>query len=160
RVRRQEGGDAMSTPETPQRLQDAQSPGAIAINELRQVRDRVRGEAEQFLAASVIVGAAARQWAGEADLMALRREAKALGLMNCGEFDQVRREARPQADDSDGEDVAGGRGTSQATRLVNLANRMYDFGVTRTGDPFAVPREGGYVVRMLRGGRPAFRPEL
>jgi hypothetical protein len=154
-----QGGGTVTAPETPLRLDDVQSPGAIAIRELRQVKDRVQGEADQFLAASVIVGAAVRQRAGEADLLALRREAKTLGLMSYSEFDQVAREARSQG--AEGEDgAADGRGPSQATRLVNLANRMYDFGVTRTGDPFAVPRQGGYVVRMLRGGRPAFRPEL
>jgi hypothetical protein len=161
RISRQEDGNPMSTPELPRRLQDAQSPGAIATQELRQVKDRVEGEAEQFLAASVIVGAAVRQRAAEADLLALRREAKTLGLMNFGEFDQVVLEARQQADGSGSEgDRAGTRGPSQATRLVTLANRMYDFGVTRNGDAFAVPRQGGYVVRMLRGGRPALRPEL
>jgi hypothetical protein len=66
----------MSTPEIPRRLQDVQSPGAIAMQELRQVRGRVEGDAEQFLTASVIVGAAVHQRAGEADLIALKREAK------------------------------------------------------------------------------------
>jgi hypothetical protein len=150
----------VTAPDTPRRLEDVQSPGAIAIRELRQVPVRVQGAAEQFLAASVIVGAAVRQQAAEADLIALKREAKTLGLMNLGEFDQVVREARQQGGDGDGEDGSALRGPSQATRLVTLANRMYDFGVTRTGDPFAVPREGGYVARMLRGGRPALRPEL
>src|SRR5262249_14704413 len=102
-----------------------------------------------------------RQRAAEADVLALRREAKTLGLMNFGEFDQVVQEARQQAGARDGEgEGAGARGPAQGTRLGNLANRMYDFGVTRNGDAFAVPRQGGYVVRMLRGGRPALRPEL
>jgi hypothetical protein len=148
----------VTAPEIPQRLEDVQTPGAIAIQELRQLQGRVQGKPEQFLAASVIITAAVRQRASETDLIALKREAKTLGLMNLGEFEQVTREARSQG--AEGEEDGGGRGPSQATRLVNLANRMYDFGVTRTGDPFAVPREGGYVVRMLRGGRPAFRPEL
>jgi hypothetical protein len=161
RIRRQDGGDAMSTPETPRRLQDAQSPGAIAIQELRQVRTTVMGAAEQFLAASVIIGAAVRQRAAEADLIALKREAKALGLMNFGEFDRVVQESRHQGADGDTDgDATGARGPSQATRLVNLATRMYDFGITRGGDPFAVPRQGGNVARMLRGGRPPLRPEL
>ena len=110
----------------------------------------------------MIVGAAVRQRAGEADLIALKREAKALGLMSFGEFDQVVQEARRQGDDGDGEGDGGtgARGPSQATRLVTLATRMYDFGVTRNGDPFAVPRQGGNVARMLRGGRPPLRPEL
>jgi hypothetical protein len=150
----------MSTPDIPRRLQDVQSPGAIAIQELRQVRGTVEGAAEQFLAASVIVGAAVHQRAGEADLIALKRDAKALGLMSFGEFDQVVQEARRQGDDGDGDGDTGARGPSQATRLVTLATRMYDFGVTRNGDPFAVPRQGGNVARMLRGGRPPLRPEL
>jgi hypothetical protein len=149
-----------STPEIPRRLEDVRSPGAIAIHELRQVPGRVQGAAEQFLAASVIVGAAVRQRVLEADLIALKREAKALGLLNFGEFDQVVREARTHGGDGDGDDGMGAHGASQATRLVNLANRMYDFGITRGGDAFAVPHQGGYVARMLRGGRPALRPEL
>lgn len=151
----------MTTPEVPENLEGVRSLGAIAIRELREIPGRVKGEAEQFIAAAVIVGAAVRQRAGEADLLALRREAKALGLMNFGEFGQVVQEARSQAGDGEDEgDGPGLRGASQATRLVNIATRMYEFGVTRTGDPFAVPRDGGSVVRMLRGGRPALRPEL
>ena len=77
-------------------------------------------------------------------------------MLNFGDFDRVAREAREQGAD----DEMNGRGPSQATRLVNLAASIYDFGVTQTGDPFAVPRQGGYVARMLRGGKPALRPEL
>jgi hypothetical protein len=153
----------VTAPEVPQRLEDIQSPGAMVIRELRQIQGTVQGQAEQFLAASVIVGAAIHQRASEADLIALKREAKALGLMNFGEFDRVAGQARAEISNSDGDsdsDGPGGRSPSQATRLVTLATSMYHFGVTRTGDPFAVPRDGGSVVRMLRGGRPALRPEL
>jgi hypothetical protein len=150
----------VTAPEMPRRLEDVQSPGSIAIQELRQVPGRVQGEAEQFLAASVIIAAAIGRRAGEADLIALRREAKALRLMTFAEFDRVVQETRHQSADGDDGDGPGPRGPSQATRLVNLATRMYDFGVTRSGDAFAVPRQGGYVARMLRGGRPALRPEL
>jgi hypothetical protein len=147
-------------PEFPLRLPYAHSLGSIAILELRRVRDRVEGEAERFLAASVIVAAAVRQQAAEADLIAMKREAQTLGLMTFGEFEQVVWETRRQAGDVHGEIGSEARGLSQATRLANLANRMYHFGVTRSGDAFAVPRWGGYVARMLRGGRPALRPEL
>src|SRR5260370_34433937 len=150
----------MSLPEMPQRLADLDSPGTVAIGELREVAAPAHGDAERFLAAAVIVAAAVRQRAGAADLIGLKREAKALGLLNIGEFDHVVREAREQDAADDGDGAAGGRGPSQATRLVNLAVSMYDFGVTQGGDAFAVPRQGGYVARMLRGGRPALRSEL
>lgn len=137
---------------------EAVTPGAIAIRELRSI-PADQDQAARFLAASVIVASAVLKRPPAAELMALRREAKTLSLLNFGEFDEIAAEARQQlgADDSDGAEV---RGPSQATRLVNLAVGMYDFGVTQSGDAFAVPREGGRVVRMLRGGRPALRPEL
>jgi hypothetical protein len=134
---------------------------AAALTELRNVPLSVEGGAEQFLAAKVIIETAVRQCVSGADLIAVQREAKVLGLMTKAEFEQVLREARLQgARDDDGDESDGARGLSQATRLVNLAVGMYEFGVTQSGDPFAVPREGGRVVRMLRGGRPALRPEL
>ena len=55
----------MTAPEVPQRLEDIQSPGAMVIRELRQIQGTVQGQAEQFLAASVIVGAAIHQRASE-----------------------------------------------------------------------------------------------
>jgi hypothetical protein len=137
--------------------------GRAALIELRDVPLTVEGDAEQFLAAKVITEAAVRQGASRTDLIALQREAKALRLMTKAEFEEVLRDARGQGVRDGGSADAepeGGRGPSQATRLVNLAVGMYDFGVTQSGDPFAVPREGGRVVRMLRGGRPALRPEL
>lgn len=147
----------MTAQEMPQRLDDVATPGAIAIRELREVPRTVEGDGERYLKAAVIVEAAVRQRASVADLIALKHEAKTLRLLTFGEFENVVREAREQGGD---ESEGSSRGPSQATRLVNLATRMYEFGVTRTGDPFAVPRDGGSVVRMLRGGRPALRPEL
>jgi len=49
---------------------------------------------------------------------------------------------------------------SQATQLVKIAINLYDFAATPAGDPFAVPKSGPYVARMLRGGRDSLRGEL
>jgi hypothetical protein len=147
----------VTAPQVPDRLDDLASPGAIAVRELRRITGTVEGDAERFLAAAAIVATAIRQHVDTVDFIALRREAKAQGLLTFSEFDRVAREAREHGAD---EEDAAGRGPSQATRLVNLATSIYDFGVTHTGEPFAVPRQGGYVARMLRGGRPALRPEL
>ncbi|WP_129782910.1 ATP-binding protein [Promicromonospora panici] len=47
-----------------------------------------------------------------------------------------------------------------ASVLVDLALQRYDLGCTPDGDAYAVPRTGGNVVRMLRGGRSSLRAEL
>ncbi|WP_419705324.1 hypothetical protein [Promicromonospora sp. NFX87] len=47
-----------------------------------------------------------------------------------------------------------------AAILVDLALERYDLGCTPDGDAYAVPRTGGNVVRMLRGGRSSLRGEL
>jgi len=49
---------------------------------------------------------------------------------------------------------------SAATMLVELAQEHYTFGVTSTGDPFAVPNDGPRVVAMLRGGKTSLRALL
>ncbi|MGW2092072.1 hypothetical protein [Promicromonospora sukumoe] len=49
---------------------------------------------------------------------------------------------------------------SAAAVLVDLALKRYDLGCTPDGDAYAVPRTGGNVVRMLRGGRSSLRAEL
>lgn len=49
---------------------------------------------------------------------------------------------------------------SVATRLVDLALERYEFKVSKEGEPFAVPRLGPRVVRLLRGGNTSLRPEL
>ncbi|WP_200329615.1 hypothetical protein [Leucobacter sp. L43] len=49
---------------------------------------------------------------------------------------------------------------SAAAILVDLAMERYDFASTPEGEAFAIPRPGGHVVRMLRGGRASLRAEL
>lgn len=48
---------------------------------------------------------------------------------------------------------------SQASLLVELANKRYSFAVADTGEPFAVPIDGPNVVQLLRG-RGSLRSEL
>lgn len=49
---------------------------------------------------------------------------------------------------------------SVATRLVQLADQHYHLGCTPDGEPYAVPRSGPKLVRLLRGGRQSLRAEL
>ena len=49
---------------------------------------------------------------------------------------------------------------SAATVLVELAQTRYTFGVSDDGEPFALPRTGDPVVRLLRGGKRGLRAEL
>jgi hypothetical protein len=49
---------------------------------------------------------------------------------------------------------------SVATRLVQLALADYDLGCTADGEPYAIPKTGPRVVRLLRGGRGSLRAEL
>jgi hypothetical protein len=52
-----------------------------------------------------------------------------------------------------------GKGPSQATTLVEMAEERYRLGQTDTEEPFAVPRNGPNIARMLRGSR-SLRSEL
>jgi hypothetical protein len=49
---------------------------------------------------------------------------------------------------------------SKATQLVQMAREHYRFGVTTSGDVFAVPVAGPNIARPLRGGRRSLRGEL
>lgn len=49
---------------------------------------------------------------------------------------------------------------SQATVLTELALGQFDLGVSPEGEPFAVPKSGPRLVRMLRGGRTSLCAEL
>jgi hypothetical protein len=42
-------------------------------------------------------------------------------------------------------------GPSAATRLTNIAQNRYTFGVSDTGEPYALPLDGPRIVKMLRG---------
>jgi hypothetical protein len=138
-----------------ERLDDLESPGTVAMRELRRIPETVQGTAEQFLAASVVVGAAIRQQVSAAELIALKREAKTLGLLKMGEFDRVAREAASE----DARD-SGERAPSVATQLVELAQELYTFGVSDLGEPFGIPAAGPKVVAMLRGSKTSLRALL
>jgi hypothetical protein len=58
------------------------------------------------------------------------------------------------------ETASGGRGPSAATILVDIAEELYEFGVSETGDAYGVPRSGPRVVLLLRGGRASLRAQL
>jgi len=52
------------------------------------------------------------------------------------------------------------RGPSAATQLTRIARDRYTFGVSDTGEPYALPIDGPRVVRMMRGGSGSLRAEL
>jgi hypothetical protein len=49
---------------------------------------------------------------------------------------------------------------SASTLLVEIAEELYEFGVSDSGETFGVPRSGPKVVRMLRGGKTSLRGQL
>lgn len=94
--------------------------------------------------------------AAEADagVIAVARDyVKRTKVVSVASFDDLIREARGEA---------GGRGeaASAATMLVELAQEFYAFGVSDTGEPFALPNTGPKVVAMLRGGKTSLRALL
>ncbi|MGH4009783.1 MAG: hypothetical protein ACRDTH_16815 [Pseudonocardiaceae bacterium] len=49
---------------------------------------------------------------------------------------------------------------SVATQLVELTKAGYTLGCTPDGEPYAIPKSGQPVIRLLRGGRGSLRAEL
>lgn len=74
-------------------------------------------------------------------------------LSSVGTFDALVREAS-------GGEADRGEQASMATSLVELAQQFYTFGVSDTGDTYAVPVDGPQVVAMLRGGKTSLRAML
>jgi hypothetical protein len=48
----------------------------------------------------------------------------------------------------------------QSTELVQIAERLFDFSASESGETFGVPRSGPKVVQMLRGGKTSLRNQL
>jgi hypothetical protein len=93
--------------------------------------------------------------ANAAALTVARDYVKRTRLVAVADFDRLVRESHA-ADGKTGEpDVK-----SASTMLVDLAQEHYTFGVTDTGEPFAVPVDGAKVVAMLRGGKTSLRAML
>jgi hypothetical protein len=71
------------------------------------------------------------------------------------------RKATPvQVDEQTLAALLGGGTNSIATKLVELAQERFTFGVTTTGEVYAVPVDGPNVARVLRGARRSLRAEL
>lgn len=61
------------------------------------------------------------------------------------------------------EDEEAGQGKDDRTAadiLVDIAESLYDFGVTDDGDTYALPKSGPRVVLLLRGGKTSLRAQL
>jgi hypothetical protein len=131
---------------------DAYDPGnPLALLEKAEAAD----EADRAMAAVRAVRCMTTAGA-DAGVMAVARDfVKRTRVLPLTSFDDLVREARADAPpDSDGDRK------SAATVLVELAQESYRFGVSDTGEPFAVPREGPKVVAMLRGGKTSLRAVL
>jgi len=74
-------------------------------------------------------------------------------LSSISSFDAIVREVR-------GSETDRAEQTSVATALVELAQRFYTFGVSDTGETFALPIDGPQIVAMLRGGKTSLRALL
>lgn len=73
--------------------------------------------------------------------------------LDLASFDALVREAK-------GSEPASPDAASAATVLVQIAQEHYTFGISETGDPFALPNDGPKVVAMLRGGKTSLRALL
>ncbi|MEU6267495.1 hypothetical protein [Saccharopolyspora shandongensis] len=73
--------------------------------------------------------------------------------------DQEAEERCGQPDDGSG-DGEKAKKKSAATMLVEIAEELYEFGISPAGDVFALPRTGPRVVAMLRGGKTSLRALL
>jgi phage/plasmid primase-like uncharacterized protein len=51
-------------------------------------------------------------------------------------------------------------GKSVATTLVEMALQSYEFGISKTGETYALPRSGPQVVSLLRGSKTSLRGQL
>ncbi len=92
----------------------------------------------------------------DAGVMAVARDyVKRAKVLAVASFDDITREAR--GDDAGRDDPER---KSAATTLVELAQEFYTFGISDTGEPFALPTGGPQVVAMLRGGKTSLRALL
>lgn len=64
------------------------------------------------------------------------------------------------ADGDRGDDSESPGKKSQSTLLVELAQDIYDLGVTDSGDVYGVERDGPNIALQLRGGRTSLRAKL
>ena len=85
---------------------------------------------------------------------AARGYAAASKILALGSFDRL---VRRHELDAGRDDRTDSRGPSVATELAEIAQELYDFGVSDLGEPFAIPREGPRVVAMLRGSKTSLR---
>jgi hypothetical protein len=108
--------------------------------------------AERAMGAVWAVGSMLAAGANFTALTVARQFVKQEKLLNVADFDQLVRESRAASGQQNETDVK-----SASTMLVELAQQRYSFGVSDTGEPFAVPHEGPKVVAMLRGGKTSLR---
>ena len=67
---------------------------------------------------------------------------------------------REKTDKGRGKAPQSTEGKSVATTLVEMALQSYEFGISKTGETFALPRSGPQVVSLLRGSKTSLRGQL
>ena len=95
--------------------------------------------------------------ADQSVIEAARGYAATSKVLPLGSFDRLVRRHELEAGAGERDDS---RGPSIATQLAEIAQELYDFGVSDLGEPFAIPREGPRVVAMLRGSKTSLRALL
>ncbi len=95
----------------------------------------------------------------------LSPEYKAAVKLGCLPEEQAKREQfgeqkgkRKAANDDNTDHQTGS--VSAATTLVEMAQEMYEFGVSTTGETYAIPKTGPKLVALLRGSRTSLRGQL
>ncbi len=78
--------------------------------------------------------------------------------MNLDDFDVDPEPERDQAGEVPDEEKTDKK--SAATILIEIAQGLYEFGISEDGETYAVPRTGPKVVLLLRGGTTSLRAQL
>jgi hypothetical protein len=125
-------------------------------NPLALLEKAARNEGIERAKAAVCAVRSMLAGGADAGVMAVAREfVKSTKVLAVASFDDIARQA--QGDDAGRDDPER---KSAATSLVELAQEFYTFGVSDTGEPFALPAGGPKVVAMLRGGKTSLRALL
>ena len=76
--------------------------------------------------------------------------------------DELEEKRKAQEAKANGKDPASEEPVkkSAATTLIEMAQAKYEFGVSTTGETYAIPKEGPKLVAMLRGSKTSLRRQL
>ena len=130
---------------------DPDNPLALLENAAKMDPGTERDQQAVWAARSMLAAGA-----GQDVMQVARKYAKRETILTFGEFDALIQAAARGSDDGGG----GDRGPSIATQFAEIAQELYEFGVSDLGEPFAIPRDGPKVTAMLRGSKTSLRALL